>query len=89
MGTAKLKNAITWAARNGINRVDSILTAARGNGKPKKHKQRSPQEPDGDGMNATQRRRAKQYPVADANDPDIKRWLEEQELERQKEAASD
>ena len=44
---------------------------------------------DSDGMNATQRRRAKQYPVADPNDPDIKRWMEERELERQKEAASD
>lgn len=34
--------------------------------------------------NATQRRRAKQYPVADVDDPDIKRWMEEEKLRRQR-----
>jgi len=33
VGTERLKEAIDWAARNGISRVDSILTAARKGGR--------------------------------------------------------
>lgn len=50
--------------------------------------QRNWKSSNGDGMNATQRRRAKQYPVADPNDPDIKRWMEEEKLRRQQEATN-